>query len=146
MLDLFPQLALLLQHLELQSLDAVLKRLFPLPYDARLEPGLLAEVGRADLGRAALLAALVFPAAVFAKGLVVFVVVVSVAAVATAAGRQAALLQVGPRLQRLDAPLDAVDVGVGAVEQDGDGGADLVAQGGLGGGEGGLRDELVVLE
>jgi hypothetical protein len=34
---------------------------------------------------------------------------------------------------------------VGAVEEQGDEGADLVAQGGLGGGEGWLGDELVVL-
>lgn len=58
---------------------------------------------------------------------------------------QAPLLQLGPRLERVDAPLRARDVGVGAVQQHRDGRADLVAQGGFGEGEGGLGDQFVVL-
>lgn len=54
-------------------------------------------------------------------------------------------MQVRLGLEGLDAAILALNLGVGAGEEEGDVGADFVAQGGLGGGEGGLRDEFVVL-
>lgn len=59
--------------------------------------------------------------------------------------RQPAGVQVGARLERLDAPRLALQVLVGAVEEQRDKGPDLVAQGGFGGGEGWLGNQLVVL-
>jgi len=59
--------------------------------------------------------------------------------------RQPPRVELGPRLEGLDAAGLALEVLVGAVEEEGDKGADLVAQGGLGGREGGLRDQFVVL-
>lgn len=58
---------------------------------------------------------------------------------------QPALLQLRARLERLDPPVQPVDVHVGAVEQRRDRRADLVAQRGLGRRQRGLRDQLVVL-
>jgi hypothetical protein len=54
--------------------------------------------------------------------------------------RQPPRIQVGARLEGLDATALALQVLVCAVEEQGDKGADIVAQGGFGGGEGGLGD------
>ena len=59
--------------------------------------------------------------------------------------RQPPRIQLGARFERLDPPGLALEVLVGAVEKKGDKGANLVAQGGLGGREGWLGDEFVVL-
>lgn len=58
---------------------------------------------------------------------------------------ETALLQLGSGLEGLDATLLALDLRVGAGEQQGDVRTDVVAEGGLCRGEGGLGDELVVL-
>lgn len=57
----------------------------------------------------------------------------------------AALLQLGARLQCLDAAVLALDLGVCAREEEGYVGTYLVAEGGFCGGEAGLGDEFVVL-
>ena len=49
-------------------------------------------------------------------------------------------VQIRARLERLDAPRLAREVLVGAVEEEGDKGADFVAEGGFGGREGGVGD------
>jgi hypothetical protein len=54
--------------------------------------------------------------------------------------RQPPRIQVGARLEGLDATALALQVLVCAVEEQGDKGADLVAQGGFGGREGWLGD------
>lgn len=59
---------------------------------------------------------------------------------------QATLLQLGARLEGFDTALHAVDVGVGAVKENRDGGANFVAERCLGGRKGRLGDEFVVLE
>lgn len=125
---LFAQLPLFLLDLEFQPLNTVLERLLPLPDDLGAQLRLLAQP-RAAAARPAFLALAVGCRRVGARRL-----------------GQAALLQLGARLEGLDAAVDAVDVGVGAVEEDRDGGADFVAEGCLGGGERRLGDELVVLE
>lgn len=58
---------------------------------------------------------------------------------------ETALLQLGARLEGLDAAVDARDVRVRAVEERRYGGGQLGAERGLGGLESRLRDELVVL-
>lgn len=55
------------------------------------------------------------------------------------------MLQLGARLERLDAAVLALYLRVRPREQQRDVRADLVAEGGLGGGERGLGDEFVVL-
>lgn len=55
------------------------------------------------------------------------------------------MLQLGAGLEGLDAALLALDLRVGAGEEEGDVWADVVAEGGFCGGEGWLRDEFVVL-
>lgn len=59
--------------------------------------------------------------------------------------RQAPRVELRPRLEGLDPPRLPLEVLVCAVEEEGDKGADLIAQGGLGGGEGRLGDQFVVL-
>ncbi len=59
--------------------------------------------------------------------------------------RQPPRVQLGAGFERLDPPGLAIEVLVGAIEKKGDKRADLVAKGGLGGREGWLGDELVVL-
>jgi hypothetical protein len=54
--------------------------------------------------------------------------------------RQPPGIQLGARLERLDAPRLSLEVLVRAVEEERDKGADLVAQGGFGSGEGWLGD------
>ncbi len=54
--------------------------------------------------------------------------------------REPTSIKLGARLEGLDAARLAVEVLVCAVEKEGDEGADLVAQGGLGGREGRLGD------
>lgn len=54
-------------------------------------------------------------------------------------------IELAARLEGLDTARLALDLAVGAVEEVGDKGADLVAEAGLGGGEGWLGEELVVL-
>lgn len=116
-LQSLPQLPLLLQHLQLQPLDAIPQRLLALPHRPRPQLVLAVQLPAAPQR----LHGLVGP-------------------------REAALLQLAPRLERLDAPLLALDLGVGAGEEEGDVWADVVAQGGFGGGEGRLGDEFVVLK
>ena len=55
------------------------------------------------------------------------------------------LLQLRLCLQGFDPALAALELPLGAVEEEGDEGRDLGAEGGFGGGEGCLGDELVVL-
>lgn len=123
LLDLLPELPLLLRNLELKSLNAVLESL----------PSLLDSLG-SQLGFTAQL-------------------LHSTGALAPAVGRipaagplrEAALLKIGPCLEGFDAALDAVNVRIGAIEQGGNSRTYLVAQRGFGGCEGGLGNELVVL-
>lgn len=59
--------------------------------------------------------------------------------------RQPPRIELRPRFESLDPPGLPLEVLVCAVEEEGDKRADLVAQGGLGGGEGRLGDQFVVL-
>lgn len=70
---------------------------------------------------------------------------VVVVVVVTGSPAQPPGVEVASRLERLDAAGLALDLPVGAVEEVCDKGADFVAEGGFGCGEGGLGDEFVVL-
>jgi hypothetical protein len=127
-----PQLSLLLPDLHLHALDAVLERLPALADHACPQRRLAAQ-------RVEVLRLLPAPR----RGLLPRAAGPLI--VARQAVRQPAGLQLGARLERLDAPRLAVQLGVGAVEQQRDGRGDLAAQRGLGGGESGGGDELVML-
>lgn len=58
---------------------------------------------------------------------------------------KAAGVELGARLERLNPSGLAFEVFVGAVKEEGNEWADLVAEGRLGSGKSGLRDEFVVL-
>lgn len=60
--------------------------------------------------------------------------------------REPAGVEVGARLEGLDLARLALELAVRAVEEEGNERPDLVAEGGLGGCEGGLGDEFVVLD
>lgn len=130
-----PQLPLLLRDLHLEPLDAVLQRLPPLAHGARAQARVAVE---------GLFSVLVPPpgAGVHAAAAAAAVGVVAVVVVAL---REAPGVELAARLEGLDTARLALDLAVGAVEEVGDEGADLVAEAGLGGGEGRLGEELVVL-
>ena len=121
-----PQLSLFLQDLQLQPLHSISQGLLALPHSLGaqliLAPQLSALAPRGGRRRRA---------ASIARPVVRL--------------REAALLQLRARFEGLDATLLALGLGVRAGQQQRDEGGDLVAQGRLGGSEGGLRDEFVVL-
>lgn len=123
LVETFPELALLLQNLELQPLDAILEGLLALPDRARAHLGVSIQA-RISLARVVIPAADVGAAPLLLP--------------------ESAGLQVRARLEALNAPLDAGVLVVDALEQGGDGWADFVTQTSLCGGERWLRDELVV--
>ncbi len=126
------QLPLLLQHLELQPLDAVLQRLLALPHHLGPQRGLPLELPpslRRRRGGAS------WSSLARSSGAVSLV----------RRPRQPPRVELRARLERLDPPRLPLQVLVRAPEQELDEGPDLVAQRGLGRRERGLRDELVVL-
>lgn len=125
-----PQLSLLLRHLELEPLDAVLERLLPLANRPGPQAGPAVECLPARR-------LFLFGGSSRGGGIVVITL--------AGAPAQPAGVEVAPRLERLDAARLALDLPVGAVEEVRHEGADLVAEGGFGGGEGRLGDEFVVL-
>lgn len=127
-IEVLAQLALLLQDLELEALDAVLQGLAALLQDARAQPRTTVQTRRvATLGGPGLALLLLLPRGRGGGGVV-----------------EAALLQLGAGLEGLDAAVDAGDVRVRAREERRYGRRQLGAQGRLGRLERGLRDQLVV--
>lgn len=123
LLDLLSQLPLFLQNFELQSFNTVFQSLPSLLYcfssQLRLAAQLLTSTTFRDpaIWRVSAFGSL----------------------------RETTLLELSARLKGFNAAFYAVDMRVGAAEKDGNSGAYLIAQGSFGGGEGGLRDEFVVL-
>lgn len=117
----FSQFPLLLHHLQLQPLHAVPQRLFPLLHRPRAQLFFAAQWPPSPLASAAAIVFILW------------------------SRHDPTLLELRPRLQRLNPAILPLELRIGAGQEEGDVGADFIAEGGFGGGEGGLGDELVVL-